>query len=56
MKNEYLTKHEITQRLEPLKEVDLIAYSSMKARIEKREEKKKQQYFMRRRLENTKYL
>ncbi|MBA7524772.1 hypothetical protein ES705_16914 [subsurface metagenome] len=50
MNKEYLTRDEITKRLEPLKEVDLIAYISMKARIEKREEKKKQQYFMRRRL------
>ncbi len=40
MEKKYLTKNEITQRLEPLKGIDLIAYSSMKARIEKREEQK----------------
>ena len=45
--NYYMTRGEITRRLESLKEIDLIAYSSMKSRIEKREEKKKQYYFAR---------
>jgi len=51
MNKEYLTKNEITQRLEPLKlEVDFITYLSIKTIMEKREEIKKQEYLTRMRL------